>query len=62
MASMDPALEALSRIPVAMPDDIDPEELAEVEAIIAEMKAGRIEVIPQEEITRTIAAMRPLAG
>jgi hypothetical protein len=54
--------EALDRAPMADPDDIDPEELAEVEQRAAEMRAGRAQRVPHAEVQEMIAAMRPLAG
>lgn len=61
MAIPDFIQEALDRAPLAV-DDLYEDEIAEVERRAAEIRAGRVRAIPHEEVQRTIAAMRPLAG
>jgi hypothetical protein len=53
--------EALDRAPPAV-DDLYEDEIAEVERRAAEIGADRVRTIPHEEVQKTIAAMRPLAG
>ncbi len=57
-----PAIEALERAPLIEDDEIDPEELAEVRAAAAEVRAGRAELVDRDDVDRTIASMAKLAG
>jgi hypothetical protein len=62
MAIPDFIQEALDRAPLVDESEIDPEEIAEMERIEADIRAGRTKLLTHEEIQRTIAAMKPLAG
>jgi hypothetical protein len=54
--------DALARAPLVDESEIDPEEIAEVEGIEAQVRAGQMRLVTGEDIRETIAAMRPLAG